>query len=437
MGGHKWIVAASLNGRVYVVNANNGKPLQGWSGGRPAIMRSGESPSAIDSTPTVAYLNGRTNPPTIIVGVGSQSHPCQNGGVIAFNWNGTRRFTFHTKHTFNQSSKCTKAYDNSVFATISVGPVKKGQHDIVFGSFDHYLYALTSNGRLLPGFPINRADTIWSSAALVDYKHHGKVDIIEGGDSSGWEGPSGGPRCYGGWIDDYRDVNNRPKLIWERCIGQTVWSSPAIGNITPGSTRTAVVFGTGWDPRYSSRSATRELIAYYVNGGERVPGWPVKTYGPSFGSPAIARLRPGDVPVVISSSCAACMDGPAVVREWSGKGRLRWSTWVTPRFQMQASPVVADVLGTVAQNILIGISSGLYILSGYTGKKIGGPLQDGCRMMNSPVVFGNSSSPSGWELAMSCTKLGRARLVAYDIPRKLPFRPSWPQWRGDLSHNGR
>jgi hypothetical protein len=430
------VVAAGLNGRVYVVNADTGAALPGWSGGRPAIMRPGEAPSAIDSSPTVAYLDGKSNPPSIIVGVGSQSRPCQNGGVIAFRADGKIRFVFHTLHTFNQWGSCTGSFDNSVFSTIAVGPVKKGQMDIVFGSFDHRLYALSPSGVPLPGFPVNRADTIWSSPALVDYTHTGKDDIIEGGDSSGWSGPNGGSHCYGGWISDYRDVNNAPKLIWEHCIGQTVWSSPAIGAITPGSTRLAAVFGTSWNPHYSSNGATHELFAYYVNGGQRVSGWPVKAYGPTFPSPAIARLSPTSSPVVVSSSCSACMQGPAVIREWSEVGHENWSTWVTPRYEMQASPVVADVLGTPDQNVLIGITSGLYILSGTSGQVIGGPLQDGCRMLNSPVVFPNPAVPSGWELAMSCAKGGEAKLVAYGVPATPPMQPAWPQWRGDESHNG-
>jgi hypothetical protein len=130
------------------------------------------------------------------------------------------------------------------------------------------------------------------------------------------------------------------------------------------------------------------------------------------------------------------MHGPAVIREWSETGHLFWSTWVTPRYEMLSSPVVANVLGTRQQNVLVGITSGLYILSGTTGKIIAGPLQDGCRMMNSPAVFANPKIRSGWELVMSCTEAGKARLVAYNVPYHSTKKPAWPQWRGDRSHNG-
>ena len=80
-----------------------------------------------------------------------------------------------------------------------------GQLDIVFGSYDHYIYALQPNGHLVPGFPINRADTIWSSPTLVDTSHTGRDDIIMGGDASGFDG------CRGGWLVDYRYLRSAPR----------------------------------------------------------------------------------------------------------------------------------------------------------------------------------------------------------------------------------
>ena len=58
---------------------------------------------------------------------------------------------------------------------------------------------------MVPGFPVNRADTIWSSAALVDTSHTGRDDIIMGTDASGFDG------CRGGWLVDYRYLRRRPE----------------------------------------------------------------------------------------------------------------------------------------------------------------------------------------------------------------------------------
>ena len=415
--------------------------MPGWHGGLPASVYPGQAPSAIDSSPTIAFLDGPGKPPSVIVGVGSQSVPDQNGGLIAWNANGRVRFRFHTKATFRQWRDQPRNLDNSVFATPAVGDVQgNGQQDIVFGSYDHYIYALNPYGKLLPGFPIDRADTIWSSPALVDYAHNGRDDIIMGGDASGLAGLDGKP-CFGGWLTDYRysPRTRSPHLIWQVCVGQTVWSSPAIGVINS-THRLAVVVGTSFNPAYRESRATDELFAYYLANRAPVPGWPVKTVGPSFGSPAIASLTPGGAPVVISTSCAACSGGPGVVEAWNGAGRRIWQEAVTPGVPLFSSPAVANVTGTGAQDVLVGASSGLYVLNGESGHQaLPDALQPSCGLENVPAVFQVQKTLgglSGWELALSCQQAGRAWLVAYELPRAPDEAPSWPEWRQNSDHTG-
>jgi hypothetical protein len=439
INGTRVVADGSLDGRVYLFNAVTGAAMPGWSGGRPAIMFPGDAPSAIDSSPTIAYLDGPYKPPSIIVGVGSQSVKNQNGGLIAWNANGTRRFVFHTRHEFDQWGGETGKYDNSVFATPAVGHVLgTSQEDIVFGAFDHLIYALGPHGGLLPGFPIQRADTIWSSAALVE-RVKGPDDIIMGGDSTGLKTPRG-VKCYGGWVTDYRYVPSRhaPKLMWERCLGQSVWSSPAVG-VLNSTQRLAVVVGTSFNGVYSKIAATHELFAFYVSDGYGVPGWPVKTVGPSFGSPAIARMGRYASPVVVSSDCAACTHGPAVVEEWTGTGRRVWSVTVTPKYEMMASPAVANLTGSGPQDVLIGDTSGVHVYNGRTGVEVGGGVfVNGCRFFNTPAVFHVSSKrvPSSWEVVMSCTKDSQARLYAFALVHAPDQAPSWPEWRDTTNHTG-
>ena len=235
--GTKAVVAASLSGEVYVVNAKTGRELPGW----PQFVHIHSStPTAVDSSPAVAYLDGPASPPSIIVGAGSLWRHDQQGGVEAFNANGSVRFVFQTKKTFNPWGG-PDVYSDPVFATPAVGDITgSGQLDIVFGSYDHYMYALTPSGALVHGFPVQRADTIWSSPTLADVTHTGKDDIIEGGDSSGFDG------CFGGWVDDYRYSAGAPHLAWQRCVGETVWSSPTVAVINS-TNRPAVLVGTSWN----------------------------------------------------------------------------------------------------------------------------------------------------------------------------------------------
>ena len=55
------VVFGSENGDLYVVNAETGANLPGWP--EPVTLSGGE-PTAIESSPTVAYLDGPSNPPT-------------------------------------------------------------------------------------------------------------------------------------------------------------------------------------------------------------------------------------------------------------------------------------------------------------------------------------------------------------------------------------
>ncbi len=423
------IAVGSYSGYVYVVNAATGQEMPGWP--RPAIMFKGDQPSAIESSPAIANLDGPNKPPSIIVGVGSLSVPNQNGGLIAWHMDGKVRFVFHTLKRVQPGAT---QYDSEVFATPAVGPLQgPGSMDIVFGSYDRFMYALTKNGYLLHGFPVNRADTIWSSAALVDPNGSGHDDIIMGGDATGGRFY----HCIGGWIVNYGYDNKtrEPVINWQHCMGQSIWSSPAIGYLSNTSKQLALVVGASWNHVYETNPATKELFAYYVKSGKRVPGWPVKTVGASFGSPAIVHLLPGRPPVVVTTDCAGC--GEAVAQEWTGGGKPLWTSILSDKYEVLGSPVVANVDGGYIQNVLVGITTGLQVIEGDSPKVIE-TIDSACRMANSPAVFQlpqpTKKFPSGWGVALACTFRG-AHLTTYPIPApKNP--PQWPQWRGNAAKTG-
>lgn len=431
----KAVVLATLSGEIYVFNARTGKELPGW----PRMVHiDSATPTALDSSPAVAYLDGPDKQPSIIVGAGSLWRHHQQGGLEAFWANGKVRFVFKTRRTFDPWGGADN-YSDPVFATPAVGDITgTGQLDIVFGSYDHYIYALKPNGQLVPGFPVNRADTIWSSAALADTTHTGRDDIFMGGDSSGLHG------CRGGWIVDYRYVASHPKLIWEKCTGQTVWSSPTVG-ILNGTNRPAVVVGTSYYSPYHS-AATDEIFAVYADNGATVPGWPVKARGPTFGSPAIGRLN-GHL-AVVATSCAQCTSGPAVVTAWTGSGRRLWSTVYDAHNEATSSPVLVDMTGGSdgGNDVLVGAAWGLYVLSGKTGRLLYGTGQAGkmidvsCDVANSPAVAYVPGAPGNkWMLFVACGgPQRRSKLTAYSLPvaPSASNPSSWPQWRANADHTG-
>jgi len=435
--GVKAVVLATLSGEIYVTNAKTGQQLPGWP---QWVHINSSTPTGVDSSPAVAYLDGPENPPSIIVGAGSLWKPNQQGGLEAFYASGRVRFVFQTQRAFNPWGTGANDYSDPVFSTPAVGDITgTGQQDIVFGSYDHYLYALQPNGHLVPGFPIQRADTIWSSATLVDTSHTGRDDIIMGGDASGLDG------CFGGWLVDYRYGTSGENLVWQRCLGQTIWSSPTVG-ILNSTGRPAVVVGSSYNAVYWDSRVTDQILAVYADNGQNVPGWPVTANGPTFGSPAIGRID-GQM-AVVATSCAHCLNGPAVVSAWSGSGRLIWSRVFDPHHEATSSPVLVDVTGGHDQgdDVLIGGAWGLYLIAGNNGSFIyntGAQLsamQDGCDVSGTPAVaYVPGARGNGWMLFIACGgPTIPAKLVAYPFPMApASFNPpAWPEWRANADRTG-
>ncbi len=456
------IVFGSENGYVYMLNAATGQNMPGWP--EPVEIAQGQ-PTAIESSPTVAYLNGKNSPPTIIIGAGSTYVADQQGGLEAFNANGTVKFIFHTLDIFNEwtNAPYPSGYDQAVFATPAVGDVQgNGRQDIVFGSWDHRIYALTPRGKLLPGFPINNQDTIWSSVAL--YHVHGPkkaTDIFLGGDSTGRRG------CYGGWIMDYAFVGGQERRMWEHCENQTVWSSPAVGVIN-GTGKPAVVVGTGFGETPPYKSDSYKLFAFYAKNGRRVPGWPVKTAGPSFGSPAIGYLTGSKIPDIVDTSwCVACSgagypnQGESKVYAWTGTGRLLWSQTLLGSNDF-SSPILANLTGQGENDVMVGSSAGLYPLSGQNGDFLFGTTMtsaiNNCSLQSTPLVTyispqlsglgaGSSSSGSGqsgnlfgWHVLETCggpkEVSPSGKVFSYPLPNIPSITPAWPMWRQNPTHTG-
>jgi hypothetical protein len=414
------VVVATETGDVYVINARNGDELPGWP---QKIEITPGVASASDSTPVVADLDGPGKPPSIIVGAGSLYASGQPGGLEAFYANGAKRFVFHTGDL----------HAGEVFGTPAVGDITgNGQEDIVFGSFDHFIYALTPSGSVVPGFPFNNQDTIWSSPALYDSSDTGKDDIFIGADASGNLG------CHGGLLWDFRYESGAPRVIWDRCEPQTFWSAPAVGPLVTGGPP-AVVIGTSIDAAYLTPTTSDLVYAFYASNGDTVPGWPVHTNGPTFGSPAIGGIQGNGEPAVVSTSCADCATGKAdgEVSAWTGAGKLIWKSVMNDQESL-ASPALVDLTGSDTNDVAVGNPNGLYMFNGRTGAALYGtgtlPLQHKCWLQDAPAA--TFVPGAGWRLIEVCGgPYQPGRVVAYALPDVPQVPPAWAQWRADSSHD--
>ena len=439
--GTTFAAVGSENGDVYVINVATGKELPGWP--RHMAAPSGQH-VAIESSPAVGFLNGRGQPPSIIVGSGSTWVPNDIGEVEAFSFDGKPQWVFHVGHATGTAI--------GVISSPAVGDITgNSQQDVVFGSWNHNIYALTPSGTLVPGFPFDNADTIWSSPALFHMPGTKGEDIFIGSDASGIIYKQGGTQhtCTGGFIGDYRYEGHSLVPIWRDCENQTIWSSPAIGTLGDAS-KPVVVVGTGFYEQ-PFPSDTDHIFAVYAVNGATVPGWPVTTSGPVFGSPAIGDVGGRKAVVDTSWVCSAphvanCLPpgGPntSMVTAWGIAGKVLWSDTLIGG-EAFSSPVLTPLQGETTSDVLIGTTNGLYPISGSTGAFLDDTTEattvnGACEVLNSAAVV-NVTGGKGWRVIEACGGPAReSEIVSYRLPVAiLPgAKPAWPMFRESPDHNG-
>jgi hypothetical protein len=412
---------------LHVLSGATGLDLPGWP---QRVQVSPGQTVAVESTPTVADLdnNGRKE---IIVGAGSIDIGGQQGGVVAFNANGSVRWRIRTQ---------TVAGQNGVVSTPAVGDVNgDGFPDVVFGSFDHHIYVVNRHGVALPGFPMDTLDTIWDSPALYDSGHLGRMDIFIGGDAS-FGGPCGN-WSWAGILRAIRVTSAGPRVLWSHCQHQIFQSSPAIGKFTNDG-RMALVVGTGTGPSGDAR-ATNSLSAFHLDNGSPVAGWPVLLNGPIFGSPVIGDVNGDRKPDIVVTACAACTDGR--VFAFTGNGRPLWN--VLPgaaendHTEILSTPILVDLDGNGVNDVAVGQAGEFYLLRGSDGARLYRPLETNRVMQNSAAVadFGPGI---GWRLIVQSwlprgdgqPKNGSGRVDSFPLPIAPRIAPAWPQYRLNARH---
>jgi hypothetical protein len=439
-------------GYVQVYDAATGAELPGW----PRRMAGAASASiAIESSPTIAFLDGPTSPPSIIVGSGSTWVPDSVGEVEAFRLSGAPRFVFHVG--------AARGTAVGVISSPAVGDILgNGGVQIAFGSWDHHIYVLNGSGQML-GFAYDNADTIWSSPALYTPPGSPGADLVIGSDASGRL--IDGKACWGGYISAYvwsataenpdtDIVGAGLKRLWYHCTNQSVWSSPAIGIINS-TGEPAVVVGTSFYEQ-PFPSDTDTLQAFYLGTGRPVPGWPVTTAGPVLGSPAIGVINSSGEPAVVDTAWAcsgltreSCISSDrSELEAWSGSGQPLWSTPLLGPTDF-SSPVLVPLLGNSWNDVLVGTSEGMYSLAGATGRYAFGTdyahqwsaIDPGCRMFNSPAVgdIEGTGPGAGWHVLVGCGGPPAFKLPGEVASYPLPDQPAsagWPMFRGGSDHEG-
>ena len=268
---------------------------------------------------------------------------------------------------------------------------------------------------------------MWSSPALYDADGDGRDEIFVGGDQS----PQGLYNVAGGVFLALKWTPFAPgnvQVVWHHQILDTVWSSPAIGNVQ-GNGQPDVVVGAGF---FYGTGDGHRVYAWRLRDGAAIPGWPVLTGGATMPAPALGDLEGnGHTDVAVSSA-----DG--IVRAYRGNGQQLWARQLTFNNTRAgggaASPIIADMNGDGRNDVGAGNVWGYFVLDGRNGT-IMSELNTFLSYEAAGAV--GDFGPAGWKLVVTGfdTPNHRSRLAAYDIPTP-GVTPPWPMFRGGPAHHG-
>ncbi len=336
------LVVASIDGTVEAFRLTDRTRL--WSRSLGA--------TAIEASPVIADLGG-DGKADVVIGT-------MDGRVVWLDGpTGAVARTFHQGDPLHCSpgSDCRP---DGFFATPAVADVNGDAiPDIVAPSWDHTVYAWSRGGTLL--WRRYLEDTLWSSPVVTDIDRDGRPEIVLGGDI--WAGnPLGKPEGGLVWIlrRDGSTYPGYPKSV----PGQTVWSSPAVGDLNrDGFPDVIVGSGTNWaDP------AGRKVQAFTAKTGGNLPGWPVTVEGRVMSSPALGDLDGDD-----GLEVAVASEGGYVYAFDSSGARL-WrvcnavsQTSCTTGYNTHGSVAIADVDADGRQEVVSALDKDLRVYDPRTG----------------------------------------------------------------------
>ena len=330
------------DGRADLIAAGMDGVVEAYSlPGRARIWSVNLGQVSIQSSPAIAELtgDGRND---VVVGT-------MDGRVVILDGGNGQ-----VVRTFVQGAPlhCAAGVDcrpDGFFATPAIADINSdGILDIVAASWDHTVYAWSSNGHLL--WRRFLEDTIWSSPAVADIDRNGTLEIVVGADIYGGNNlgqPAGGLV----WIlnRDGSTFGGYPKPI----PGQTVWSTPALGDVN-GDGWIDVVVGTGTN---FADPAGHNIHAFTAVNGQSLAGWPVAVDGRAMGSPSLGNLDgDGQLEVVGTSE-------PGYVYAFDTNGNRMWRG----PSSAHGSATIADVDGDGQQEVLAASDHSLRVFTGSSG----------------------------------------------------------------------
>jgi hypothetical protein len=389
LDGQADVVVGDRSGQVYGLHLSDGSAVSGWPVAVPesapcVTPSSGRCPSTIDHTESVPVdatpsVSGPPGNQTVYVGSGNAA--CfEVGGYQAFHSNGQLAWFSPVTDPGTDTQPA-----HGVQASLTVAPLIGGGPDVVAGSLDQEEYALTSAGSALPGWPFFTADSVFSTAAVADLYGTGRVQIVEGGDSSAGfgQGQLYGP---GGHL---RILTPEGGQVCRAETDQTIDSSPAIGGFLNGGA-TGIVTGTGG---FYAGAATNDTVRAYDTHCNLA--WSTPLDGDTFSSPALADLS-GDGRLEVAEGTDLGSGGGSVWVLDAASGQVLWHQPAVAR--VIGSITTADLTGAGHQDLLVPTINGMEMMDGATGANLG-VLSPQIGFQNSALVTDDANGHLGITIA--------------------------------------
>ena len=298
--GQEDIVVGYPDGVVKVFNSADGTVL--W-----ALQTDGQ----IASTPTLADLYNNGQEEVIVTTMGGSVYVWSPTGQLEPGW---------PQHTQDGSANHT-GFPDTFVAGVAVGQIfGNGVNYLVTEGWDHYLYVWNAFGGEPSGFPINLADTAWTTPALVpSVAHPGQEDIIAGADSDGGLEPyskggeyfrfsnTGCPEVN--YLIDNSNNLGQKNLHgaaacqvgngWPEQISNTAWSSATVFDTGGGNWATVLgagaFFGQGEPCSVTIDPADCGRSFRLINPGGGTPQWVhAASDGQVETTAAVGNIKPGD-----------------------------------------------------------------------------------------------------------------------------------------------
>jgi hypothetical protein len=414
-GNNDVVVGGSGNNRLYVFNGVNGSEL--WSA---------DVGGQVNSSPAVGDVDG-DGTFEIVTGFGAAVPSA--GGIRIFETNGATQCVYSAPPRSDGLA--------GVFNSPAIGDVNgDGVSDVVFGSFNDKIYAVTGGCGVIAQF--DNTDTVWSAPALRNVDNDPEQEIFIGGDATA---SAVGLAHSGGY---YRSLEyagtSTLRQRWQRLSSEAFQGSSAFATLDG---KLAVVTNNGAD--YCRRTGdggrcgdSQKVWAFDPHTGADIPGWPKSaTYTTFLAGPATGDINGDGLDDVVVGSTQYSGGNPvngAVDAFLSGGGR--WTFKPPSPDEVTSPPVIADVNGSGTAEVIVGTLGQLWVLNGPNGAVLDQGTAAGNWAHKNAVAVGVVGG--GWSVVTAGfdPSSGAGKVGAFSISTPGPAGTPWPMFQKNARRLG-